>query len=408
MFGIMPKPLPDELLYSLLARMRAQLGVPANKWRAVLPFRKGKAQIDLPGHIQELVSLFPPGSALTADDLINHHTLFPFHSAFLEPDRVRQVRDAMTRTPDNWTGFSRTFGDPEHRLSAFLRFCPACAEDDMCLYGEPYWRRLHQVPCVVVCPTHELFLASTSIRTGADRGMFHAAVDFIDLAATVREMVDLSDRVHRVLLEVAQDVEWILRGTSLGTKWESIQSFYLHELQRKKLATGNISWKKLARALAEHYPAEVLDRLGCYVEPGQYDKWIRRLYNRGVFFRPPVWHLLLIRFLGYTAGEFFARLGEPRHPFMEGPWPCLNPVAPHFREKVISHCDVEVRNGQPKGTFRCECGFHVYSRFLVTWEFLLRHVVRLSWGWQTESLFEGQDRSYLGRKGTWKNAAWIG
>lgn len=358
MFGIMPKPLPDELLYSLLARMRAHLGVPANTWRKVLPWPKGQVQIDLPGHMQELVLLFPPGSTLTADDLIGHHTLLPFLAAFLEPDRVREVKDTMTRTPSNWTGFPGIFGDPENRLSAFLRFCPACAEDDKCLHGEPYWHRLHQVPCVVVCPTHGLFLANSSIRTGAHRGMFPAAADYIDLGKTVRQTVDLSDVVHRVLLDVAHDVEWLLSSPSLGIKWESIQAFYLQQLQRKRLATGNVSWKKLAHVLVEYYPADALNRLGCYVEPGQFEGWIRRLYNRGVFFRPPVWHLLLIRFLGYTAGEFFSRLGERRHPFLEGPWPCLNAVAPHFKERVITHCDIEVRNGQPKGTFRCECGFH--------------------------------------------------
>jgi hypothetical protein len=93
--GILPKPLPDELLYSLLARMRAQLGTRPHTWRKVLLGRKVTVLIDLPGHIEKLVSQFPPGNTLTADELIDRHTLLPFHAVFLDPDRVRQVRDAM-------------------------------------------------------------------------------------------------------------------------------------------------------------------------------------------------------------------------------------------------------------------------------------------------------------------------
>lgn len=75
MLGILPKPFPDELLYSLLARMRTYLGIPAGQWRRVLFGIKSVGQIDLPGHLEELVSQFPPGSTLTADDLVDRHTL---------------------------------------------------------------------------------------------------------------------------------------------------------------------------------------------------------------------------------------------------------------------------------------------------------------------------------------------
>jgi hypothetical protein len=72
--GILPKPLPDELLYSLLARIRAYLGVSATtRWVEELFGHPVQIQIDMPVHIGALVSRFPPGNTLTAEELVDRH-----------------------------------------------------------------------------------------------------------------------------------------------------------------------------------------------------------------------------------------------------------------------------------------------------------------------------------------------
>lgn len=72
----------------------------------------------------------------------------------------------------------------------------------------------------------------------------------------------------------------------------------------------------------------------------------------------PLYHLLLIQFLSCTAEEFF-RLPTELSLFGEGPWPCLNPAAEHFREPVISEYKLSsrLRGNRPTATFSCRCGF---------------------------------------------------
>lgn len=50
-------------------------------------------------------------------------------------------------------------------------------------------------------------------------------------------------------------------------------------------------------------------------------------------------------------------------PFGEGPWPCLNPTAEHFREPVIPEYKLSsrLRDGSPTANFSCGCGFS-YAR----------------------------------------------
>lgn len=44
-----------------------------------------------------------------------------------------------------------------------------CLIEDTQKYGEPYWHRMHQIPGVLVCPTHGFVLLDSSIAVEAIR-----------------------------------------------------------------------------------------------------------------------------------------------------------------------------------------------------------------------------------------------
>jgi hypothetical protein len=50
-------------------------------------------------------------------------------------------------------------------------------------------------------------------------------------------------------------------------------------------------------------------------------------------------------------------------PFGSGPWPCLNPAAPHYKEEVITDLKLSNRSKptNPLGIFKCNCGY-TYTR----------------------------------------------
>jgi hypothetical protein len=75
----------------------------------------------------------------------------------------------------------------------------------------------------------------------------------------------------------------------------------------------------------------------------------------------------MIHFLGFTLEEFLQQPTQS-YPFGPGPWPCLNPLSEHYREKVVVKClaqsntTANYRTKSVVGFFSCECGF-VYSRY---------------------------------------------
>jgi hypothetical protein len=141
---------------------------------------------------------------------------------------------------------------------------------------------------------------------------------------------------------------------------------YLRLLIDRGLATytGSIRVEKLLEEFKGFYSPALLKLLHCEFTGANQVKtnWLLRLVRKPKHAQHPLYHLLLIQFLGCTAEDFF-RLPTELSFFGDGPWPCLNPAADHYRKPVIRECkpSSRLRDNLPVGTFSCECGFS-YAR----------------------------------------------
>jgi hypothetical protein len=224
--------------------------------------------------------------------------------------------------------------------------------------------------------------------------------------------IDRENPDHQILLQVARDTKWLLEHPRDGTNLKAIHGRYLSLLIERGLATytGSIHVKELLSEFTTHYSPALLKLLHCELRGGEVEKtnWLLRLVRPPKHAQHPLYHLLLIQFLGCTAEEFF-QLPEELRPFGEGPWPCLNPAADHYEQPVIMECQLgdRLRYGKPTGKFSCECGF-AYARtgpdsspedklrvgkiisFGQVWETKLKHL------WQDSSLSTSEVAKRLG------------
>jgi hypothetical protein len=364
MIGHIPTPNPDELLYSLCARYAARVRYPSNKSVLLDLFNSPNiiTSIGLPCHIGLLYEAIPPGSELTVNRFINEHTLLPYFAPFIPSGRVAQLRQDMEGSggPRVYSRSGVMAGrvpEPER-----LRFCPACKTEEEKRPGETYWHRLHQLPGIEVCSLHQVFLESSSVGLRTSRE-YH---QFITAAQASRVMpvryVDVRNHDHAVLLQLARDAEWLLEHPSAGTSLKTLHIRYLRLLINRGLATytGSIHVKKFLHEFGNYYSPTLLKLLNCGLRGGNIEKtnWLLRLVRPPKHAQHPLYHLLLIQFLACTVEEFF-QLPDELHSFGEGPWPCLNPVADHYKQPVIMECRQgdRLRYGKPTGNFSCECGF---------------------------------------------------
>lgn len=368
MIGCFPDPHPDELFYSACARFSARVKYPNKKevLQELFGTTTYTAAVDLPSHLAKLVSTLPAGHRYTVDHFIDDHTLLPFYSPFLPHERVRQLREDMSG--DGSLAIHKRAGIMASRIPTpeRLRFCPVCAIEDKRQPGEAYWHRLHQLPGVLICPVHLVFLENSIARRDSARDF----LQFVPAEDAIRTLpvqhLDLSDHSHQILLKLARDASWLIKQSSPGSALNEIYNRYLRPLIDRGLATytGSIHVRELLSEFGKYYPPELLRLLRCEFTGSDQVKtnWLLRLVRPPKHTQHPLYHLLLMQFLGCSVEEFF-RLPTKLSFFGEGPWPCLNPAAEHFREPVISGLTLSprLRDNHRVATFNCRCGF-IYSR----------------------------------------------
>jgi|SRR5215213_136770 len=155
-------------------------------------------------------------------------------------------------------------------------------------------------------------------------------------------------------------------NTPMRSDLSALYNRYIKLLIDRGLATytGSIHVTKLLYEFRKYYSPALLKHIECEFTGSDQIKtnWLLRLVRPPKHAQHPLYHLLLIQFLGCTVEEFF-RLPTELCFFGEGPWPCLNPAATHFREPVISDYKLSprLRGGRPTATFSCRCGF-TYAR----------------------------------------------
>lgn len=151
-----PALLPDELLYSRLARYHLHICSQSAKQTLddLFGSRTVRASVDLQCHLGALSKRIPGRRKGSLDRLLAS-TLLTYYGAFVPHAVVQSVRRAMIVGPA--AGIHARLGiaagkrAPPNRL----RWCLDCNAEARIRYGEPYWHRAHQLPGVLVCPVHE-------------------------------------------------------------------------------------------------------------------------------------------------------------------------------------------------------------------------------------------------------------
>jgi hypothetical protein len=358
---LFPTPLPDELLYSVVARLRDKVRFSNDKavLDAIWGKRTGIAVVEFAGAIDKLLARLPDGHPYTADQLLHQHTTLPYYERFVA---VHRAADAVLRLRSSGSaGLMELLGirastvpTPTH-----LRFCPSCAAEDEAEHGLPYWRRAHQLPGVLVCTRHGSELSRTSLRRSAPDGrhVFRSLREALT-APSCPETVLPGEM--ELVASLAQDTDWLLRESAEPRGLAALHQRYRTHLE----ACGwmrtpkQIRMSELREAFQHRYDNLLLQRLGCTLQgiTGDHD-WLARLLRKPRAAQHPLHHLLVIRFLGISAEEFFrdnfasfvsSRPADP--PLVTDD--CPNPVCP-----TGGAGPPEVMHPR-KGVFRCcRCGY---------------------------------------------------
>jgi len=358
MLSYFPAIYPDELLYSVIARLHAHLGAPP--WLSLLDELFGRrmvvADLDLPGALNRLAQQIPPERTLTASRLVDGLTQLPYYAAFQSPQAWTWAHRRMCEGKVSDVHIRLGLVAFRTRCVKRLRFCPRCLEDMSARHGEYYWRRDQQLPGVLVCPIHAVPLRESQVdlpyssRHGyaeaSDETCPAEACDLVPPTAALRG----GPLWHLAIASAA-----LLREPAARRSPVAWTAFYRKRMQLCGMAhtPRYMDQEALDRAMRAYYGA-VLSWLPAVMEQDRFrGDWLAGMVRKQRKAIHPLYHLLLQNCLSHQTPC-------PR-PFGAGPWPCRNPLHGKGRHTAVTRCAIHRNHDHSVGVFACDCGY-VYSR----------------------------------------------
>jgi hypothetical protein len=249
MLPYFPAPYPDELLYSLLARYHRHTCTvsPKRTLDDLFGSRSVRATIDLPRHLGALSRHLPPDRALTPERLALEFTLFPYLTAYQPPAVVANVLMALIGGEAG--GLHLRLGIAASTVSSptTLRYCTACDTEALDRWGECYWRRTHQLPGVLVCPSHGVPLADSGVAPSLGHQHEFIAAGNRTIESRASPPWEGNERCRAILLEVAIRSAALLCVVPQGIIPADLTARYRRALIDRHLASagGRVDQKRL-------------------------------------------------------------------------------------------------------------------------------------------------------------------
>jgi hypothetical protein len=346
MVAQLPFPYPDELLYSVYARhfayfppdslsgsMREVVG---KRWCS---FRFGR-------DIERLARRTHYAWGMDSHEIIERHTLLPYHGAFYEPSEYLSWVRAFCSSYDRSNFFGSSIARFQHHGAK--RYCPRCVSEDLSEFGETYWRRSHQLFGATICTVHNQILFDCDAGGRDEKSAIYDATRTI-LSSGGSECASFAEDEFRLAAEISKRCVAVLNGNC--NKWTKCATGpnYIEVAKELGFSYGSVKTdlNLLLARFRGYFGAALLEKIGFEAEYGG------RHPFRKHGSKSPLTNVLVQMFLE----EHLERRGFAGFPIGRSVygWKCPNEKHPdEFRMPRVKR--VKSRLGFDYFTAHCSCG----------------------------------------------------
>lgn len=373
MLSFFPKPYPDELLYSLIARYHTQSGnlCMVDTVRELFGKQCSAISTTIPvrlGTLAENVQLFH----IDFDQLLYRDTMFPFFMSMKSEEKYwkiyRWAKESENRAASYELGVVNYL--PRKR---YLCFCPMCFEEEQEKYGESYWHRLHQTPGILICEKHYCRLQSSNVSALSDdiKGYYPLTKKQVSLT---EHLPNLVGREEILAKQMGQDIMYLYncfeRVHFQFVKNEcTFRTQYLSILMEKGYSTRRCLVRKheFADDFEQYFTRDYLDKIGVPIF-GKYKQWNIKICRSGGKIKDPLKYILMAQFLCGSFEVFMERVENNADELV---------VKTQMKKPVK---DFDIKRAQYRKRFQSLCNQHenasktiIRSMDRATWLWLSRH-----------------------------------
>lgn len=321
-----PLPLPNELLYSAIARglLRTEISHPLfshalHEQASYTVHPLAPADLNLISRNLHTIS----GWNLSGAEILNRHTLFRTAAPFIN----QGFPDACCMCERSIYGSLRRRLLYTLMISAGyrLRVCKSCMAEDLKKHGEAYWHGDHQLGYLRCCPTHGTLLNDTDVQPALDR-VYVAAEK-----ATILEGPSLTPDEQALHARVARQLHRLMTDREYPFARSAFANAYRCTMAHRGVHVGRSN--HVHEDLLAHYGEKPLRSLGFKVIDGRLlSCW---LYRDATGNGPPAqFFALLADRCGEDLPAMLAKSAPENQPH-DSPWPCVNPTCTHYQKRII-------------------------------------------------------------------------
>lgn len=291
----------NELLYSVLARYCIRSGNIKNihNLEDIFGKRSCIAVFEFASNLDMLIKNLPIGSKYSSDYFIYNNTIFPLYVHFISKELADDIKEEMRGERGDKVYIKLGLIANSLKVNEYMMFCPECLMENMNIYGEAYWDRLHQIPGVQVCYKHKILLQkSTILIRGGNRQKF--------IPQTLENCIvynenNISKEILEKMIWMAEDIEKLFAFDSTFNT-DIIKKFREKLIEKGYARLNNYTnFKKLRNDFSEFYTDEYLNLIQSSVIHKE-RSWLTDIfYNKNR--TNPIRYLLLSRFLGISVEE---------------------------------------------------------------------------------------------------------
>ena len=182
------------------------------------------------------------------------HTLYPYYARFFSTPRKRSTYAyTINGNPAAVHRLGITQANGVH--CSVLRYCPACYQEDIQRYGEPYWHRSHQLPAMQICIKHHCWLVTTNVTYNSARQQdLFPATFTMQLAAPLTKPIPGSLLALDTLLQDTLAMPFDYKD---GTVYHAVLDRALRSRGWRSLTGGRTYATKIEAALLSLYGSSV-------------------------------------------------------------------------------------------------------------------------------------------------------
>jgi hypothetical protein len=250
---LLPKPYPDEVIGSVIARAIWHNGLSLKaQLRDLYGGKRSTSSFLMSSGLHRLGML----AGMDADELLMQHTVFPYATAFM-PSKVRDALKSKALHLQSEDCLSSLTKNASHGVP-FRRVCESCVREDMATFGESYWRRGHLLPGALVCSHHGTLLRTTNIALrGKAQTKNSALPNMVESTACVSSLnFDLLECLTHISIEALNQKLVLPENLMTMYRDKSIELGF-------QLTSGDVAGRAISDSVRNLLGAEFLMDAGC-------------------------------------------------------------------------------------------------------------------------------------------------